>query len=159
MRRIIELLSRILVLALGVGLLVGGIRDLDVQQRLRDGGVSVQGTVLTFEAGEIPRRRRTEVTYVFTTRDGQALRGSDFVRPWTRRQLREGGPIVVQYLASDPTTNQVLEDDEGGLYLLVIAAGVLAVLTGFAVVALSIAGRFAPRKAAVAKTEPATHPR
>lgn len=146
MQWIVKLMSGTLVLGLGIGLLVGGIGDLRLQQRLRDDGATVSGTVLTFETDQVPSRRRTEVTYRFSTREGHELQGSDLVGPRTRRQLREGGPVVVQYLVSDPTINQVHEGEEEGLYLVVIMAGALAVLTGLAVTATSLLSRFLPRK-------------
>src|ERR1700687_98431 len=48
-----------------------------------------------------------EVNYVFTTADGHKVESSDTVDPDTWDQIVDGGPVDVEYAASDPTINRI----------------------------------------------------
>jgi hypothetical protein len=147
-----------LVILLGFGLVmvVSGIGELIDQWRYQSNSQITQGTVLTVEFRESGRNsqnpKSTKVTYAFTTWDGRDLRGSDLVNPRTRRQLRAGGPVAVQYLVSDPSANQIDEADEEWVYVSWIGIG-LAFLVVILVLSL-VATRQA--KADQTVSEPAT---
>jgi Protein of unknown function (DUF3592) len=145
---IAQIVGFVLVFAMGLGFVAGGTSDLASQRRYRDGGATIQGTVLTVEPDTTVKEKRRKVTYAFTTRDGRELRGSDLVSPQTRRQLREGGPIAIQYLVSDPTTNQIPEDGEEGLYTFLI-------LVGLAFTAVSLLAWIIQSKTDKTRPEPA----
>jgi hypothetical protein len=69
------------------------------------------------------------VIYQFTTADGRTVQGFDKVSLETTRGLRVGGPVSVEYLADDPSTNQIHEVVEEGLYVvwMVIGAGLISI--------------------------------
>jgi len=113
----------VLLLGLGLTFVAVGLVDLVGQRRYQESGETVRGTILTIESRRRDNPKSTKVTYTFTTRDGRLLHGSDLVNPQTRSRLREGGPVDIQYLASAPTSNQIREDGEEGLYALWIGIG------------------------------------
>jgi Protein of unknown function (DUF3592) len=48
-----------------------------------------------------------EVDYNFTTADGRKVEGNDTIDPDAWDQLKEGGPVQIEYAASKPRINQV----------------------------------------------------
>jgi len=78
-------------------------------------GVIVQGTILgkTFRKGTSGSGRSTGTTsshyvmYRFTTQEGQTFESKYDVLPGTYRELREGGPVEVEYLPGSPEVNRI----------------------------------------------------
>ena len=138
MRLLFWLTGLPLVLVLGSILLASGIHDLNRQRAFRDGGETVEGTVVAFATSCYSDGRRRPVTYAFTARGGRELRGSDSVGARTRCRLHEGGPVAVQYLVSDPTVNQIREEGEEGVYVFCIVAGAFVVVFMLAVAAVDL---------------------
>jgi hypothetical protein len=82
------------------------------------GGVTVQGIVLkkTYSPGTSSVGRsgtgspsRHTVSYRFTTKKGQTIEGRYDVLPQTWAKLKEGDPVVVEYLPDSPDTNRIPE--------------------------------------------------
>lgn len=80
------------------------------------GGVTVQGIVLkkTYTPGTssvggrgTSSPSRHTVSYRFTTKKGQTIEGRYDVLPQTYQKLKEGGPVVVEYLPESPDTNRI----------------------------------------------------
>jgi hypothetical protein len=81
------------------------------------GGVRAQGVVLqkiyspaTRSAGKGHRSSsKHSVSYRFTTKEGRTLEGKSDVLPDIWEKLKEGGPVVVEYLPDFPSTNRIPE--------------------------------------------------
>jgi hypothetical protein len=79
------------------------------------GGVRVQGIVLqkTYSRGTRSTGRsqgtssKHSISYRFTTKDGRTVEGRYDVLPGTWQSLKEGGPLVVEYLSDSPATNRI----------------------------------------------------
>jgi hypothetical protein len=79
------------------------------------GGVKVQGTVLqkTYSPGtrSTGSRQGTSskhyISYRFTTKEGRTVEGRYDVLPGTWQSLKEGGPVVIEYLPNSPDTNRI----------------------------------------------------
>ena len=68
-----------------------------------------------------------EVDYFFTTADGRKLEGDDKVDSDVWDQLKEGGPVQIEYAASKPRINQVGATGGAiiGGYIVVVLASVM----------------------------------
>lgn len=90
------------------------------------------GTSATGGSRSSPARHY--VSYRFTTKEGRTLEGRADVLPQTWRDLREGGPVVVEYLPASPDTNripdQLARSRTWGIMasVLLVASGVLFVI-------------------------------
>jgi len=81
------------------------------------GGVRVEGVVLhkafspgtTSTGGSGSSPSRHSASYRFTTKEGRTLEGRSDVLPGMWRQLKEGDPVVVEYLPDSPDTNRIPE--------------------------------------------------
>jgi hypothetical protein len=79
------------------------------------GGVRVQGIVLqkTYSPGTRSTGRshrsssKHSVSYRFTTKEGRTVEGRYDVLPGTWQSLKEGGPVVIEYLPNSPATNRI----------------------------------------------------
>jgi hypothetical protein len=80
------------------------------------GGTRVQGVVLqktyspgtTSTGGSRSSPARRTVSYRFTIKEGQTLEGRTDVLPGTWESLKQGGPVVVEYLPDSPDTSRIL---------------------------------------------------
>ena len=124
-------LMRAIGLLFGLGFIAMGVYALVEQWEYRSNSQVVRGTVLVIETGKRDNPKSTKVRYTFKAADGRAYQGTDLVSPTTRSELREGGPVAVQYRLGDPTSNQIDEKGEEWLYLLWIALGPVCILFGF----------------------------
>jgi hypothetical protein len=98
------------------------------------GAVRVQGMVLqkTYSPGTHPTRSvgagsagNYYVRYKFTTSDGRTVEDRYEVLPDTWRRLKEGGPVVIEYLPGSPETNRIpAQRAESGTFR-ILALGVL----------------------------------
>ncbi len=81
----------------------------------KKGGVTTQAVVLqktytretqsTSGSRSTPSRR--SVSYKFTTRDGRTVEGRYDVLPQTWEKLKEGEPVVIEYLPDSPSTSRI----------------------------------------------------
>jgi hypothetical protein len=79
------------------------------------GGVRVHGTVLQKTYSPGTRSTRTghgtsskhSISYRFTTKEGRTVEGRYDVLPQTYQELKEGGPVVIEYLPDSPHTNRI----------------------------------------------------
>ena len=80
-------------------------------------GVRVQGVVLqkiyTPRTESVGKRHsfssKHYVSYRVTTKEGRAIEGRYDVLPDTWEKLKEGGPLVIEYLPDSPDTNRIPE--------------------------------------------------
>lgn len=118
----------------GLIMLTMGVYDLYLQVQFDNGGDSVEGTVLAIEPDKGSRPssgpKSVKVAYRFTTHDGRTLEGVDSVSGRTARKLRDGGPVGIQYLAGDPSTNHIYEVGEAWLYVVWICVGIGFIAVG-----------------------------
>lgn len=105
-------------------------------------GTRVEGVVIqkTYSPGTSPTGgtrsspSRHYVSYRFTTKEGRTLEGRSDILPQVWRDLREGGPVVVEYLPSSPDTNRIPDQRARSLtwgimaFVLLVASGVLFML-------------------------------
>jgi hypothetical protein len=71
-----------------------------------------------------------EVDYVFTTADGRKIEADDMVDSDVWDQLKEGGPVQIEYAASKPRLNQVGATGGAivGSYIVLIVASAMWLL-------------------------------
>lgn len=70
-----------------------------------------------------------EVDYTFTTAGGRKIESKDTVDPDAWDQLKEGGPVQIEYAASNPRINQIGAGGNGLLvYIFVAVASILWIL-------------------------------
>jgi hypothetical protein len=98
------------------------------------GGARIQGIVLqkTYSPGthSTSGSRGTPskhyVSYRFTTREGRTIEGRYDVLPSTWQDLKEGGPVTVEYLADSPDTNRIPDQRARSLIWTIMAFVFLA---------------------------------
>src|ERR1017187_4814185 len=96
-----------------------------------------------------------EVDYNFTTADGRTLEGNDTIDPDAWDQLKEGGPVQIEYAASKPRINQV-GATSGPLiigYIVVVVASVIWLVGA----TLAVKGLRGPWSAPARSGKTATH--
>lgn len=108
-----------------------------LDERFQQQARTVEGTVLaktTTASGSIDILRRQfssrsyQVTYRFSTPEGQAVEGSATLYSDTWEGLMEGQPIQVRYLPDEPMTNRVDgRTDFGSAAARVLMGGLLAI--------------------------------
>ena len=98
------------------------------------GGARVQGTVLqkTYSPGTHSTRgtggssSKHYVSYRFITNEGRTIEGRYDVLPGTWRELKEGGPVTVEYLPDAPDTNRIPDQRARSLTWTIMALVLLA---------------------------------
>ncbi len=78
---------------------------LSSEGKLTDGIVVKKGLNQASDNGT--SKTSYEVDYTFTTADGQKIAGHDTVDPDIWDQIKEGGPVQIDYAASKPDINQI----------------------------------------------------
>jgi hypothetical protein len=78
------------------------------------GGARVQGIVLQ-------KTYSRYVAYRFSTKEGRTIEGRYQVLPATWQELKEGGPVTIEYLAEAPDTNRVPDQRARSMTLTIIA--------------------------------------
>jgi hypothetical protein len=100
--------------------------------RFASDGTTVQGIVLSKDIRSATNSTGTShsVRYRFTLPDGRAFEGSNLVdvRDWER--LEEGGPIAIDYLASDPSSNRTASSGSPVWEVLLLGLATAALLAG-----------------------------
>ncbi len=98
-------------LLVGIPFLLVGIWQWSELGRFDQGAVRAEGKVLTRDIRQASRDNRTSTEYVvryrFQTPDGQSWEGSSEVDVGLWEAVREQGPVEVEYLPDDPSTNRV----------------------------------------------------
>jgi hypothetical protein len=98
-----------------------------------------------------------EVDYTFTTADGRKLEGDDKVDPDVWDQLKEGGPVQIEYAASKPRLNQVGATGGaiiGGYIVLIVASAMW--LLGATLAVKGLFGSSAPAAGVAAESKMVT---
>jgi len=98
-----------------------------------------------------------EVDYNFTTADGLKVEGNDTIDPDAWDQIKEGGPVQIEYAASKPRINQVGATTGGPIiigYIVVVVASVMW-LVGATLAVKGLRGLWsAPAKRGKPETKP-----
>jgi hypothetical protein len=88
-------------------------------------GLRATGVVLHKEAR--PRARdKNHVRYRFQAGGGQAIEGRSDVLPQTFADLREGGPVEIEYIRDSPGTNRVAGERARSSVFGAMAVGAIA---------------------------------
>lgn len=100
--------------------------------RFASEGVSAQGTVLSKDLKRATNSTGTShsVRYRFILPDGRTFEGSDSVDAQDWERLDEGGPVAVQYLASDPSSNRTASTGSPAWDLLLLGLATATLLVG-----------------------------
>ncbi len=96
-----------------------------------------------------------EVDYSFTTAEGLKVESNDTIDPDAWDQLKEGGPVQIEYAASKPRINQVGATSGAiiGGYVVVVLASVMWLVGA----TLAVKGLLGPWSAPARSGKPATH--
>jgi hypothetical protein len=127
-------------------------------RRLASEGKFSTGTVVKkvmHQASDSGDNTSYEVDYVFTTADGRKLEGDDKVDPDVWDQLKEGGPVQIEYAASKPRLNQVGATGAAiiGGYIVLIVASAMWLLGATLAVKGLLAPRSTPAKGGKSETQ------
>ena len=95
-----------------------------------------------------------EVDYIFTTADGIKIESNDTIDPDAWDQLKEGGPVQIEYAAGKPRINQV--GATSGPIIIGYIVVVLASVMWLGGAALAVKGLLGPKSARAESKEPAT---
>jgi len=150
-------LMGILFAAVGVGTIFMAQYFIALEKRYEREGKIAQGTVTdkdtytTTETSGSGSNRRTytkthyRISYSFAASNGSKHTGRGNTSYGRWQEFKAGDPIEVQYLASEPETNRLPEEQTGGLVWLTILFPV--VFGGAGVAMLLVSARFARKKA------------
>jgi hypothetical protein len=96
-----------------------------------------------------------EVDYSFTTADGRTVEGNDTIDPDAWDQLKEGGPVQIEYAASKPRINEVGATSGPIIigYIVVVVASVMWLVGA----TLAVKGLRGTWSAPARSGKPATH--
>ncbi|MGF1503316.1 MAG: DUF3592 domain-containing protein [Paracoccaceae bacterium] len=142
----------IVFLPVGLGLFIGMQALASVERRFERDGITVTGTVTErfttiHRDSDGHRSTRYHIGYVFTPEYGPERTNRDRVSLSTYGDLREGQPVEIQYLETDPSRNRVAsEGGSVGIWLLGILGSVFG---GSGAVLLALARRNARRLRAI----------
>jgi hypothetical protein len=109
-------------------------------ERFAAGGATAQGIVLSKDIKHATGRSGTShsIRYRFTASNDRTYEGSSSIDAGAWERLVEGGPVTVQYLASDPSSSRL--PNAGNLLIEVVFIGIGAVallIGGYLVVSSS----------------------
>ena len=96
-----------------------------------------------------------QVDYAFSAADGRKIEGKDTVDPEAWDQLKEGGPVQIEYAASAPRINQIGASNGVSVVIwAMLGLGSVIFLLG---ATLAMKGLLGPSSAAAGRSEPKSH--